>query len=436
MKPRWAKAAGGSLLAALLAAVPGPWALPDGGQEEPPRPLTIVDVDQVREALLESGILDARSMEEYLEGHIPYSHPADLAAIEAAVLGDASFDPSAFIQALGRTTLDPQRPAIVYDASRPGRRDGYLAWLLSLGGVPEVQILDGGFAGWNLRRGLGVYRGHPVPRGMNMLQPENLTPRPELRVDAAELGSGLPEGAAVVEVLPAAPGEADPPAAGPGRLRADEVLSPDGRFLFPYHLRNLLAERGVDPDARLLLRGAPGDAGLVWAALAGNRFDAALITSGTEGPVEPTAPDVPVLDADGLTRHLEGLAGKIVVVSYWATWCLPCVQEMPLLARVAREYAGRGVEVLGVSCDLLLGGSATEKQALVRTFLARHGAGLRSILFDGSEESLAERFAHPGPLPHTTVLGPDGALLWSRSGMLEDGDLQAALDALLARDDG
>ena len=43
--------------------------------------------------------------------------------------------------------------------------------------------------------------------------------------------------------------------------------------------------------------------------------------------------------------------GKVVVVNIWATWCAPCVAEMPTLAKLQAAYAGKGVEVVAVSID-------------------------------------------------------------------------------------
>lgn len=56
-------------------------------------------------------------------------------------------------------------------------------------------------------------------------------------------------------------------------------------------------------------------------------------------------------DLDGRPRSLEEHRGRIVVVNFWATWCLPCREEMPILASLQERYADRGVQVIGVSTD-------------------------------------------------------------------------------------
>ena len=70
----------------------------------------------------------------------------------------------------------------------------------------------------------------------------------------------------------------------------------------------------------------------------------------------PAAPDatrpLPVLDGVGAAQaSLARWRGKVVVVNFWATWCVPCVQEIPGFNKVHREYGSKGVVVVGVSMD-------------------------------------------------------------------------------------
>src|SRR5258706_9683863 len=56
-------------------------------------------------------------------------------------------------------------------------------------------------------------------------------------------------------------------------------------------------------------------------------------------------------DADGRHRPLSEWRGKLLVVNFWATWCTPCGEEMPLLQRVADQYSARNVAVIGIGGD-------------------------------------------------------------------------------------
>ena len=83
--------------------------------------------------------------------------------------------------------------------------------------------------------------------------------------------------------------------------------------------------------------------------------------------VTPTPPPaVPFRDADGKAVSLADFKGQVLVVNLWATWCGPCVAEMPTLAKLQSEYAGKPVRVLAISVD---DASGTEK---AKAFIAKH----------------------------------------------------------------
>ena len=63
------------------------------------------------------------------------------------------------------------------------------------------------------------------------------------------------------------------------------------------------------------------------------------------------APDFAYLDTAGSSRRLSDLKGDVVLINFWATWCTPCRREMPLLARMQREYEPKGFRVLYLSLE-------------------------------------------------------------------------------------
>src|ERR1044072_189517 len=84
------------------------------------------------------------------------------------------------------------------------------------------------------------------------------------------------------------------------------------------------------------------------------KTDSKLVLPGTpvSDPGSQIAPpdyDVPTID--GRTIKLSDYLGKVLVMDFWATWCPPCRQETPQLARIAREHQARGVEVIGMHID-------------------------------------------------------------------------------------
>jgi thiol-disulfide isomerase/thioredoxin len=76
---------------------------------------------------------------------------------------------------------------------------------------------------------------------------------------------------------------------------------------------------------------------------------------------DPVAPPVELQTLDGEPLSLAGLRGKVVLVNFWATWCEPCVEEMPSIQRLRERLARRPFEVLGVNHQ--------EGRPRIRTFL-------------------------------------------------------------------
>ncbi|MET0240168.1 MAG: TlpA disulfide reductase family protein [Sphingobium sp.] len=111
------------------------------------------------------------------------------------------------------------------------------------------------------------------------------------------------------------------------------------------------------------------------------------------------APDFIFGDAKGKDVSLARFKGKPVLVNLWATWCGPCVAEMPMLDKVAADYAGKGLAVLIVSQD-------TGEPALVDAFLAKRSLPHLSAYRD-PENQLGFHYA-TGLLPTTVLYDRDG----------------------------
>jgi thiol-disulfide isomerase/thioredoxin len=111
------------------------------------------------------------------------------------------------------------------------------------------------------------------------------------------------------------------------------------------------------------------------------------------------APTVPFLWNGDTTRTLADFRGKGVVVNFWATWCAPCVKEMPALDRLSAEVFGDGIDVLALSSDR--GGAD-----VVSTFYARRGITSLSVIID--EKSKVGRAVGLSGLPTTVMYDDEG----------------------------
>ncbi|WP_254070172.1 TlpA disulfide reductase family protein [Acidisphaera sp. L21] len=113
----------------------------------------------------------------------------------------------------------------------------------------------------------------------------------------------------------------------------------------------------------------------------------------------PRKLDLHFTDADGAPRSLADYAGKTVVLNLWATWCVPCVREMPALDDLAKLVARDDVVVLPVSSDR--GGAA-----VVRRFYADHQIANLPVLLD-PKNALAYSLKVRG-IPTTLLINPQG----------------------------
>lgn len=114
---------------------------------------------------------------------------------------------------------------------------------------------------------------------------------------------------------------------------------------------------------------------------------------------EPTpAPDYTFYNSAGKAMKIADLKGKVVVMNIWATWCAPCVAEMPTLAKLQAAYAGKDVEVVAVSIDSET--SATK----ARLFIAGHDP---LKFYHDREMKLPFKINAPGA-PTTVIYGRDG----------------------------
>jgi peroxiredoxin len=93
--------------------------------------------------------------------------------------------------------------------------------------------------------------------------------------------------------------------------------------------------------------------------------------SGTRPPrIGTAAPDFTVQDSEHAVS-LSQLKGKVVVLNFWATWCPPCIEEMPSLVRMQQRMQPKGVTVLAVSVDV--------DDSQYRRFLKDHNVNLLSV---------------------------------------------------------
>jgi peroxiredoxin len=130
-------------------------------------------------------------------------------------------------------------------------------------------------------------------------------------------------------------------------------------------------------------------------------------------------------DLDGEPRAMAEWQGQLVVVNFWATWCPPCVEEMPDLQRVHDEYRGRGVAVVGLGID---------NPSALKRFRDEHRLSLPLFAAGAAGSELGKALGNTsGALPYTLLIDRKGRIVRARLGQIRPAELRGWLDAQLGR---
>ncbi|GAB4080751.1 TlpA family protein disulfide reductase [Modestobacter muralis] len=129
---------------------------------------------------------------------------------------------------------------------------------------------------------------------------------------------------------------------------------------------------------------------------------------------------------DGTSFSSEDLAGDIVVINFWGSWCAPCRLETPDLQAVYADVGDRGVAFLGVDVK--------DQRQMASAFLADAGAQYPSLYDPRGEIALQFRGFPANVVPSTILLDAQGDVAAVYTGAILQEDLRAAVDALLAED--
>jgi len=173
-----------------------------------------------------------------------------------------------------------------------------------------------------------------------------------------------------------------------------------------------------------LILGAAGIA----AAAAGFLIGPFLTRSTGEGGEDSSGTGYAILrsarlvDLAGKSRRLSEWQGRILICNFWATWCAPCREEIPLLMSARRKYQGSGVEIVGIAID---------KASKVAEFAASLKISYPILLAEADGLDLMHQLGNTsGGLPYTVIAGRRGSLIYRKLGAMKQGDLDGILGPL------
>lgn len=129
-------------------------------------------------------------------------------------------------------------------------------------------------------------------------------------------------------------------------------------------------------------------------------------------------------DPFGTEQRLSSFKGRIVILNFWATYCIPCRKEMPDLAAIQNEYAALGVQVIGASAD------EPEDRDKVLQFAKE--TKVNFPIWIGASTVDMMKFGLGTALPGTVIIDKDGRVARVISGVINRADLKKQLDLMLA----
>ncbi len=166
-----------------------------------------------------------------------------------------------------------------------------------------------------------------------------------------------------------------------------------------------------------------------WLVL-GSVAAAAALVGGVVGPIllqsESGAADlqvVPLPDLTGRSRQISEWQGKVVLVNFWATWCAPCREEIPMLVSLHEKFSAKGLEIVGIAVD-----SASK----VGEYASKYRIPYPVLIADSGGIDVMRKLGNgAGALPYTVVLDRRGVIVSRKLGILRQREIEHQIKEML-----
>ena len=166
--------------------------------------------------------------------------------------------------------------------------------------------------------------------------------------------------------------------------------------------------------------------GIAWFQLSGSRLKPPGITSTEPARVESktsaSLEAVPLIDLQGQPKSLGDWKQPVLVVNFWAPWCVPCRREVPDLIALQEEY-GDQIQILGIALDGVenIESFANEYKMNYPSFLAGANVAMYSAIFGNKS----------GALPYTAIIGRDRKIEFTHTGIISLETLRQQVSKIL-----
>jgi len=126
---------------------------------------------------------------------------------------------------------------------------------------------------------------------------------------------------------------------------------------------------------------------------------------------------------DGKSANSENWRQKVLIVNFWASWCPPCVEEMPALDKIAQEYAPKNVLIVGIGID---------SPSNIREFLLKTPVSYPIVIGGLEGSNLAKQMGNAqGALPYTVIINSKGKAIFTKLGKISEEELRKAINSAL-----
>ena len=126
---------------------------------------------------------------------------------------------------------------------------------------------------------------------------------------------------------------------------------------------------------------------------------------------------------DGKSANSENWRQKVLIVNFWASWCPPCVEEMPTLDKIAQEYAPKNVLIVGIGID---------SPSNIREFLLKTPVSYPIVIGGLEGSNLAKQMGNAqGALPYTVIINSKGKAIFTKLGKISEEEIRKAINSAL-----
>ncbi len=135
------------------------------------------------------------------------------------------------------------------------------------------------------------------------------------------------------------------------------------------------------------------------------------------------SPDFSLMDVSGQSRNVSEWQGKVLVINFWATWCPPCLEEIPHFIDLQDKYGDQGLQFLGI---------ALEEVDAVTSFASEIGINYPLLVGEQEVIKLAGKFGNRiGGLPYTVILDRSGNINFIKQGPISVSEAEQVITSLL-----